>query len=96
MSNDRVNSPAHYQLGFHSGKLEVRHVREMLLQKMVGFDPISIDYWSRAWEYLTRWMDKNGVEDLEKAKVYLNWLIDNEKNNAIIKANSVPTVHSQE
>lgn len=27
-------------------------------------------------KYLLRYKDKNGVEDLEKAKIYLNWLID--------------------
>lgn len=27
-------------------------------------------------KYLLRYKDKNGLEDLEKAKIYLNWLID--------------------
>lgn len=27
-------------------------------------------------KYLLRYKDKNGSEDLEKAKIYLNWLID--------------------
>ena len=31
------------------------------------------------FKYLTRWQQKNGVEDLEKAQVYLNRLIEFEK-----------------
>lgn len=27
-------------------------------------------------KYILRYKDKNGLEDLEKAKIYLNWLID--------------------
>ena len=27
-------------------------------------------------KYLLRYKDKNGLEDLEKAKIYLNWLVD--------------------
>lgn len=27
-------------------------------------------------KYLLRYKDKNGLEDLEKARIYLNWLID--------------------
>lgn len=30
-------------------------------------------------KYLLRYKDKNGLEDLEKAKIYLNWLIDEYK-----------------
>lgn len=31
-------------------------------------------------KYLLRYKDKNGLEDLEKAKIYLNWLIDEYSN----------------
>lgn len=30
-------------------------------------------------KYVTRYRLKNGVEDLEKARVYLNWLIEREE-----------------
>lgn len=30
-------------------------------------------------KYMLRYKDKNGVEDLKKAKTYLTWLIDEEK-----------------
>lgn len=84
-----VRQPKHYMLGSWAGPLEVRHVREMLLKKMEGHTPVAIDYWSRAWEYLTRFMDKNGLEDLEKCQVYLGWLIQE------LKRGSVSTVHTQ-
>jgi hypothetical protein len=32
-----------------------------------------------AMKYLWRYDRKNGVEDLQKAKVYLEWLIDEQK-----------------
>jgi len=32
-------------------------------------------------KYVTRWRHKNGLEDLLKAKQYLDKLIENEKNN---------------
>ena len=71
--NDNVNSPKHYQLW---EGVEVIDVRRALLKKMDGnYLANEIDNWSRSWEYLTRFMDKNGIEDLKKAKVYLDWLI---------------------
>ncbi len=36
-------------------------------------------------KYVTRYKSKNGVEDLRKAKVYLNWLIDRETLNKVVK-----------
>ena len=30
-------------------------------------------------KYIWRWRDKNGIEDLKKAKVYLEWLIESEE-----------------
>lgn len=36
-------------------------------------------------KYVTRYKMKNGIEDLKKARVYLNWLIDREEN--IVKIN---------
>lgn len=31
-------------------------------------------------KYILRYKDKNGLEDLEKARIYLNWLIDEYSN----------------
>lgn len=72
--HDNVTRPKHYML---LPGVEVKDVRDVLLDKCdaAGWNGRSIDYWSRAWEYLTRAMEKNGKEDLEKAKAYLEWLI---------------------
>ena len=78
--HDPVKAPYHYQL---LPGVEVIDVRKALLDKMwhwrgaegnmLTFE--QVDFWSRSWEYLTRAFLKNGVEDLKKAQVYLDWLI---------------------
>ena len=74
---DMVNSPKHYIL---RDGLEVKDVRIALLQKLMT-DGIVMPYedaheWMTAWEYVTRAPFKNGREDLEKAKWYLDSIID--------------------
>lgn len=73
-SSDNVNKPSHYAV---LPGVEVIDIRKALLKKIptdTSFE--AVDHWSRAWEYLTRMWGKNGIEDAKKAKVYLNWLID--------------------
>ena len=75
-ADDAVNNPKHYQL---LPGVEVIDVRDVLLNKITttGFmNHRQSDYWSRAWEYLTRCMEKNGVEDLKKTRWYLDRLIE--------------------
>ena len=74
-TNDPVSSPSHYQL---LPGVEVIDVRKALLDKMqaAGWTHYQSDCWSRSWEYLTRAMAKNGLEDLKKSREYLNWLIE--------------------
>ncbi|MFR9120273.1 MAG: DUF3310 domain-containing protein [Streptococcus parasanguinis] len=38
-------------------------------------------YWGNAIKYLCRFQKKNGLEDLDKAKKYLEWLIEDLKNS---------------
>ena len=71
---DMVNNPKHYQL---LPGVEVKDVRKAILDKIPeGVPYIQIDHFSRTWEYMTRMWDKNGLEDAKKARVYLNWLIE--------------------
>lgn len=70
---DMVNSPPHYQL---LPGVEVYDVRMALLAKMEGVSPDRVDDWSRAWEYLTRMWQKNGLEDAKKCRWYLDKLIE--------------------
>jgi hypothetical protein len=77
--NDIVNKPKHYML---RENLEVRDVLAALVAKMrINYDDLpsnslfESDY-VQMMQYLMRFMDKNGVEDLRKASWYLDKLID--------------------
>lgn len=64
---DNVTKPAHYQRG---GIETIEVIRAKL-------GPQGFGYYceGNVLKYLTRWRDKNGLEDLRKAGVYLDWLI---------------------
>lgn len=75
-----VSKPKHYML-FEKEGIEVRDVIEVLVNKF-WFSPnaptnkpmMTSDY-VQMMQYLMRFMDKNGKEDLEKAQWYLDKLI---------------------
>ena len=74
-----VSKPKHYML-FEEEGIEVRDVIEKLVNKI---PPVSRDYgglfvadYVQLMQYLMRFMEKNGVEDLKKALWYLHKLID--------------------
>lgn len=71
--NDAVNHPAHYT----AGKVECIEAIEAAL--CCHTDPGKAFLTGQAIKYLWRWPLKNGVEDLEKARFYLDRLIDEEK-----------------
>jgi hypothetical protein len=78
---DVINKPKHYML-FEEQGIEVRHVLEKLVKKMYQGDQIPThailfesDY-VQLMQYLMRFMEKNGKEDLEKARFYLDKLIE--------------------
>jgi hypothetical protein len=82
---DTVNKPKHYML-FEEQGIEVRDVIAKLVQKMqdanldkspspLQFPMFESDY-VQMMQYLMRFMDKNGVEDLKKARWYLDKLIE--------------------
>ena len=70
-SKDNVNSPAHY----NAGTIECI----TYLEDTLG-EGISYYLEGNIKKYLHRWRYKNGVEDLKKAKWYLERLILNEEN----------------
>lgn len=79
MEYDTVAKPKHYML-FEDEGIEVRDVIEKLVEKVdeacMPYSPLfSADY-VQMMQYLMRFMDKNGVEDLKKARWYLDKLID--------------------
>ena len=77
--HDPVSKPKHYML-FEDEGIEVRDVIEKLVEKVdearMPYSPLfSADY-VQMMQYLMRFMDKNGAEDLKKARWYLDKLID--------------------
>ena len=77
-----VSKPKHYML-FEEEGIEVRDVIEKLVEKVdkqigqsvVPYSPLFGADYVQLMQYLMRFMDKNGVEDLKKARWYLDKLI---------------------
>lgn len=68
---DNVQHPNHYT----NGEIEViDYIRDKL--SAVEFIGYCI---GNVLKYVSRWKFKGGVEDLEKAAVYLNWAIERAK-----------------
>ena len=67
---DNVNHPNHYK---SKTGLEVIDVIRAFTEDMNGLEGY---YTGNVLKYMCRWKKKNGLEDLKKARVYLNWLID--------------------
>ena len=74
-NNDNIIRPNHYtsEKGF-----EVFDVQEAFIHELKG---MSASYWCNIVKYILRFQKKNGVEDLRKAKYYLEKLIEEESNN---------------
>ena len=64
---EKVNHPAHYT----AGKVECIDALEAATIGLQGIEAICT---ANAIKYLWRWKFKNGVEDLAKAKWYINKL----------------------
>ena len=71
-NNDNIISPNHYasDKGF-----EVFDVQEAFIHELKG---MAASYWCNIVKYILRFQRKNGVEDLKKAKYYLEKLIEEE------------------
>ena len=68
-NKDMVNHPSHYQS--ESG-LEVIDVIKAFTSNLTGIEATDT---GNVLKYMCRWKNKNGVEDLKKAKWYLEHLI---------------------
>lgn len=69
---DAVNHPAHYT----AGQIECIDALESATAGLCGIEAICT---ANAIKYLWRWKLKNGVQDLEKAKWYIDKLIEKQK-----------------
>ena len=65
--HDNVNSPSHYQ-----GKVECIDCIESAAAGLNGIEAFCT---GNAIKYLYRWKKKNGIEDLKKAKWYIDKII---------------------
>lgn len=72
---DSVNKPKHYQ-----GKygLEAIEIIDNFIGDLEGKAAWS---WGNAIKYLTRFQNKNGLEDVKKARKNLDWLIEEMEKN---------------
>jgi hypothetical protein len=72
---NNITSPSHYvtDKGF-----EVFDVQEAFIQELKG---MAASYWCNVVKYILRFQRKNGVEDLKKARYYLDKLIKEESDN---------------
>lgn len=71
--HDSVMQPEHYTFG----KVQLKDAWKASMSKeaLCGF------FKGNIMKYLWRYEHKNGVEDLKKARQYLDWLIEEEENN---------------
>jgi hypothetical protein len=80
-SYDVISKPKHYML-FDDKGIEVRDVIEKLVDKCYSDglatqgSSLFISDYVQLMQYLMRFMDKNGVEDLKKARWYLDKMIE--------------------
>lgn len=71
--NDNIISPNHY---VSDDGIEVFDVQEAFIHELKA---MSASYWCNVVKYILRFQRKNGVEDLKKAKYYLEKLIEKEE-----------------
>lgn len=80
MENDSVNHPAHYT----AGKFEVIEIIESITNSM-KLTPFEGYMLGNTLKYLARFKHKNGLEDLQKAKVYLDMLIKDQEDKERVR-----------
>ena len=71
---DNVNHPAHYNMN----GIEAIDVIEAFTADLNGMDAVDT---ANVIKYILRWPRKNGLEDLCKARWYLNHLIERKAKN---------------
>lgn len=70
--SDSVNHPSHY----NQNGMEVWDVINVFTKDLSGAEAF---YAGNVIKYVLRWQHKNGIEDLEKAKMYIDKIIEMEK-----------------
>jgi hypothetical protein len=73
--NDKVNHPSHYT----TGKVECIDALESATINLTGIEAVCT---ANVIKYMWIWKQKNGTEDLEKAKWYLEYLLTQVNNTS--------------
>jgi hypothetical protein len=73
-AGDNVNHPSHYT----QGKIECIDAIEESTKGLLGIAAVCV---ANVIKYIWRYKFKNGIEDLKKARWYLDKLIDHEEQN---------------
>ena len=73
-SDEMVSHPRHYQ---SDSGIEVIDVISTFTQKLTGMEAVDT---ANVIKYICRWKEKNGIQDLKKAKWYLEHLINHVTN----------------
>lgn len=79
MSKDMVNNPDHYK----SGGMEAIDVIRAFTEDLRGMEAVDT---GNVLKYMLRWKKKNGLEDLKKARWYLNDLIGEVSDTDVVSA----------
>jgi hypothetical protein len=70
---DPIKKPEHYN---QDDGIQCIEAIKAAVKGLVGIEAV---YVANVIKYVWRFKGKNGLQDLEKAKVYLEWLIDENK-----------------
>lgn len=70
MNNDNISNPAHY-----SARLG-HECKDVIRIFTTGNEGVEAYYLGNILKYLWRYKDKNGIEDLKKAKQYIDFLME--------------------
>jgi len=74
-AGDNVNHPSHYT----QGKIECIDAIEESTKGLIGISAVCV---ANIIKYIWRYKFKNGIEDLKKARWYLDKLISHEENQS--------------
>ena len=77
--SEAVNHPNHYQ---SANGIEVIDVMDAFTEGLEGIEAVDT---AQVIKYICRWKKKNGLEDLKKAKWYIDHLINKVSNQRIIE-----------
>lgn len=71
MGSRDVEHPSHYT----NGDIETMDAMRSMMTD-IGVTPFQAYWWGNAFKYIWRWHSKGGVQDLEKAKRCIEYLIE--------------------